>query len=227
MTRATPSVPQWASLPTGLSRKTIEKLNSGLQGWFVGLAERAGIRFRLPSSGPPRLQAGGSYPTFFRLIPLQDAAGELLPDADKRLSNDRDVLGFGEAIAEHSQTQPVETTLMGESELEIMSEPDTVAALKRLQGKVEGHLTFFLLRSTDALVSRLLVWPVLAQLSKGTPPEEVIATLRNTDDRRTAGLVQVIPASFICYPLLARSQPLAAVFTTAYGSQVVAVLRDG
>jgi hypothetical protein len=160
-------------------------------------------------------------------MPLQDAAGKLLPDASKLLRDDGNVLGFGEAIAEHSQTQPVETTLMGESELEIMSEPDTVAALKRLQGKVEGHLTFFRLRSTDALVSRLLVWPVLAQLSNGTPPEEVIATLRKTDDRRTGGLVQVIPASFICYPLLARSQPLAAVFTTAYGSQVVAVLREG
>lgn len=203
------------------------QLEPGLQGGFAGLARQAGLRYRLPTDGDPRLSAGGSYPPFFRLVPLQDADGEFYPDAQERLLTEGGSLGLGEAIAEHAKVSGVDVSLWGDHELRIVSEPDTIAALRQVQASSDAKLLFFRLRSTDALMARLFLWNIVAELAQGIPGQKVLANLRTAEDRLVGGIVQMAPSGFVCFPLLARSQPLAVVFLTAHGSQVVVVPARG
>src|SRR5882762_7121254 len=120
----------WATLPDSIDRAAIRALNPGLKGGFASLARQAGLRFRLPAEGRPSLSAGGSYPPFFRLIPLQDAAGQFYADAQQRLASDGGSLGLGEAMAEHAKIAGIDMSLWGEHEHRIATETDTMSALR-------------------------------------------------------------------------------------------------
>ena len=218
----------WAALPQSITRNSLRKLDPSLQGGLERLARRAGIQFRLSSDGPVRLKAGGSHPPFFRLISLQDAVGEFLPDASERLGQDGDDMGFGEAIAGHVKVQGLETTQWGAHEVAIVSDSDTVSALKRVQESTQSPLRFFRVKTTENLLGRLLLWNILTQLARGVPAGDVVSAVRRLNDRRrVSGIVEMAPASFMGYPLIARAQPLAAVFMTAHGSQVLALATRG
>jgi hypothetical protein len=217
----------WATLPDSIDRAAIRALNPGLKGGFAGLARHAGLRFRLPADGRPSLSAGGSYPPFFRLIPLQDAGGQFYADAQQRLASDGGSLGLGEAMAEHAKIAGIDMSLWGEHEHRIATETDTISALRVLESSSEQKLSFFRLRTTEALQARLFLWDVLTELAGGTPAQEALGKLRVRPDRLVSGIVQMAPAGFTCYPLLARSQPLGAVFLTAHGSQVVVLPVSG
>ena len=217
----------WVTLPEPINRSTMAQLDPGLKDGFAGLARRAGLRYRLPTDGRPRLSGSGSYPPFFRLVPLQDAGGEFYADAQERLVSDGGPLGLADAIAEHAKLGGIDVSLWGEHELRIVTEPDTISALRHLQASSKTKLSFFRLRSTDALMARLFLWNILTELAQGVPAQNVLAKLRGANDRLVGGIVQMVPSAFVCYPLLARSQPLAAVFLTAHGSQVVALPTQG
>jgi hypothetical protein len=128
------------------------------------------------------------------------------------------------AISEHAKAQGLETTTWGEHELQLATQTDTVTALGNIQTTV-GPPTFLRLQSTQALFSRLFLWDLLTELARGTQAREVAERLRQKKDRLVTGLIQVAPASFICPPLIARAQPLAALFMTAHLSQIVALAR--
>jgi len=218
----------WASLPESITRKTLRQLDPSLQGGLERLARHAGIQFRLSADGPVRVKAGGSHPPFFRLISLQDAAGQFLPDARDRLGQDGDVMGFGDAIAGHVKVQGLETTQWGAHEVDVVAEPDTISALRRVQESTQGSLKFFRIKTTDQLLGRFFLWNILTELARGVPAGQVVSAVRRLNDRRkVSGIVEMAPASFMGYPLIARAQPLAAVFMTAHGSQVVALARRG
>ncbi len=173
------------------------------------------------------MRAGGTHPIFFRLQRLQDNDGAFLPDAQDRLGTEGGALALDDAIAKHASTTGVDLSLWGDHEYKIATQRDTIAALQELQAATATPLSFFRLRSTDALMARLFLWDILTELAIGTPPEKVLATLRGREDRLVGGIVQMAPGSFVCYPLLARAQPLAVVFLTAYGSQVVVIPQRG
>jgi len=217
----------WATLPESIHRAAITTLNPRLKSGFVGLVRQAGLRFRLPANGRASLSAGGSYPPFFRLIPLQDEHGQFYADAQHRLASDRGPLGLGTAMAEHAKIAGIDMSLWGEHEHRIATQTDTISALRVLESSSKQRLSFFRLRTTEALLARLFLWDILTELAGGTPAHEVLEKLHGQADRLVGGIVQMAPAGFICYPLLARNQPLAAVFLTAYGSQVIVLPDSG
>jgi hypothetical protein len=211
----------WATLPPPIKSATIKLLDPGLIGGFASVARRAGLQFRESRSIAPRLRGGETFPPFFRLVSLQAPNGDLVPDAQRRINDGGSPLGFAQAIAAHAKGQQIHATPWGEFQLKILQSPDTVSVLGELQGSAESPLRFFRLRSTDALLAGMFLWRLITEVAQGVPPAAAVRTGRNRDDRFVGGLVQVAPASFVCYPLLGRNQPLAAVFTTEHGTQVI------
>ncbi len=217
------NVRAWVALPPPITTATLKQLDPGLSGGFAGVARRAGLQYRPSASLPPQLRAGAAFPPFFRLVALQDASGEFVADAQSRINDGGAPMGFAEAVAKHAAGQQIHTTAWGQAQLGILRDPDTVSVLRQLQASAESPLKFFRLRGTVALLARLFVWELITELVRGVPPSEAVRSGLNRNDRLVGGLVQVAPAGFICYPLLARSQPLVAVFTTEHGTQVVAL----
>lgn len=211
----------WVALPPPITTATVKQLDPGLIGGFAGIVRRAGLQYRQSGAISPRFRSGGTFPVFFRLVALQDASGEFVADAQRLINDGGAPVGFAEAVAEHATVQQIHATAWGKTQLEILRDPDTVSVLRQLQESAESPLKFFRLRATYALWARLFLWRLITELVRGVPPSEAIRTGRNRDDRLVGGLVQVAPAGFVCYPLLARHQPLAAVFTTEHGTQVI------
>ncbi len=181
----------------------------------------------MTNDGRVRLRAGQTYPIFFRLQSLQDDDGAFSADAQARLRTEGGQLGLDRAIARHAGVGGIDLSQWGEHEYNVATQPDTIAALKRLQAMSPTELSFFRLRTTDALMARLFTWEILTELVNGTPSQHVLTALRQQEDRLVGGIVQMAPAGYVCYPLLARPQPLAAVFLTAYGSQIVVMPKRG
>src|SRR5256885_11336569 len=123
----------WATLPPPVTSATIKLLDPGLIGGFASVARRAGLQFRDSTSMAPRLRGGKTFPPFFRLVSLQTANGDFVPDAQERIDDGGAPLGFGQAIATQGNGQQIHATPWGETTLKILENPDTVSVLRELQ----------------------------------------------------------------------------------------------
>ncbi len=132
----------------------------------------------MTNDGRVRLRAGQTYPIFFRLQSLQDDDGAFSADAQARLRTEGGQLGLDRAIARHAGVGGIDLSQWGEHEYNVATQPDTIAALKRLQAMSPTELSFFRLRTTDALMARLFTWEILTELVNGTPSQHVLTALR-------------------------------------------------
>jgi len=83
--------------------------------------------------------------------------------------------------------------------------PDTVSVLREPTRSAESPLRFFRL-AVQMLCRLASSWRLITEVFRASRQAEPFALVRSRDDRFVGGLVQVAPASFVCYPLLGRNK---------------------
>lgn len=93
--------------------------------------------------------------------------------------------------------------------------------LSVLAGPVKEGCRFFRIGSTSRLHARLRVLEIIAELSAGLTVPELSLGANYRLDSLVSGVWNSQPASLVCFPLTARLQPLALIYMTRTGSQIV------
>ena len=220
----------WATLPVSVDAERFEALGSRLRKELRSFLAGAGLQYRRTDQGrvclrcQPTDRGGLVYAR-----PLQNAAGQFRRDAPERLARDTVDAGL-EALIPDLLAKPGASLFgvnsWGHLQLELLSATDPLPLLRTV-AKERPDLRFYRVGGTDRLLRRLGFWRMLDQLLAGVDPEDMALGSQATDGPLVTGLVEVAPAALVCAPLLARFQPLAAVFQLANGGQVAMVPAHG
>jgi hypothetical protein len=175
---------------------------------------------------PEWLRSDSKTTTFLEAVALQDAEGELLPDAQTRI--DPDKFGADRGVAELMKRQ-VELglqppTALTKFQVELLSSQDPLGTLNEVAHT--SGLSLWAIKTTEALRRRLMIYEIFEYLRAGNDPTKFRERPR-VRNPVVSGLVELQPASTVSTVLAARGQPLVAVLLTPFLSQVVLIPRRG
>lgn len=170
-----------------------------------------------------------AHPQPFVLVkPLQNAAGQMRADA-------RDSLEAGAHIEENARAEiaeqirnayPLEGWIGSELQavqLELLANLDPMKTLADFAA-ARRDVRLFALRTTDRFHFLDVFWRLSADaILLGTSLEAMKEPNRYPKPTAVTGSAYMFSAHVVCAPLTARNQPLAAVFETLYGTQVIAL----
>jgi len=217
------NVADWAPMPKNLGSEALPVLDQTFQGGFRNAINGAWMRYRRESDGRITWRALNS-PTLISALKLQTADGRFRADARARLDGDLPGnLGASDELHQSIRRSGVETSPWAEWQLELLTSDDPIAVLDRVRASISGDVIFYRLKTTPALWWRLALWQAITELAKGAHPQAIAEAVQGRRNPAVSGMVELAPASVVCGPLLARQQPLAAVFMTAQGAQVLAL----
>lgn len=110
-----------------------------------------------------------------------------------------------------------------ELELNLLRQLDPIPMLQELIS-ANPHLRLFRILPTDKLKKREGLWRIISAASEhGESWGQMRTRQRLPDDIFGGVLATQWPSIFVCAPLVARNQPLALVFRTAQGAQLIAI----
>lgn len=210
-------------MPIPLVQLNRLRLKQDVRQFFLG----GGLRFNKAGETGIWLRSDTKSTTnLLEAIPLQDAKGELLADARRRL--DQDNLGCDLDVRKLIKRQ-VDLGLrppsaLTELQVELLSSQDPLATLNEAAHR--SSLSLWTIRSSETLRRRLFILQIFDYLRAGGDAAEFLKRPRVRTPVVT-GLVELQPASMICSVLAARNQPLVAVLLTPFLSQVVLVPKGG
>jgi hypothetical protein len=211
-----------AYVPISLAKLNRLRLRHDVRQFFLG----AGLRFNKEGETGIWLRSDARTDMFIEAVPLQDAKGELLPDAKQRIDPDEFGADHGMADLIKRQTdlglQP--PSALTKFQVELLSSTDPLGTLN--ETAQENGMALWAIRTTDALRRRLMIFQIFEYLRAGGDPATFIERPR-VQNPIVSGLVEVQPASTVCGVLAARNQPLVAVLLTPFLTQVVLVPKRG
>ncbi len=191
--------------------------DAGLQ---VSSAPDGSARLRIRSRPRP--------PKLAYLARLQRADGSFVQELDSLLERDtfgvdlRDALDEFYEKYEQIPREWIAASPLAEQQLQLWQADDTAAALREF---AEENQSFRLYRigTHPQFSARQTVFQVLGDLAQGIPPEDLVVGTARDEGYLLRGQISIGPSGLICPPMLARNQPLATVFVTRNGAQIIGV----
>jgi len=213
-------------MPTNVNAGSLQVLDAVFQGGFRKACAEARMRYRTEPNGQISWRAL-SRPVLFHAVPLQTAGGQFRAAARARLQDDLhgDDIGPTNELEQSIVESGVESSPWADVQRELVSAHDPVPVLEHFRETVAGELVFYRLKATSTLWWRSAIWQAVTEVAKGTSARAIAEAIGGRRNTAVSGMVELAPASVICGPLLARQQPLAAVFMTGQGAQVVVLAR--
>ncbi len=219
--RARPRLPD--ALVRRVHRAELDQLRSALR--MAGL--------RMLNDGRWRVVVDDGYEagSLIQIDSLQNKAGDYLPDAVASLTTGEGLVSLQTArqILEASSSRPQVTppaTPLQEIQEALLMELDPMRGLALISERYEGELRLFRIRATEMLYARDAFWRSATEsVEAGTSWGDLLRRqeLPPTD----IAIGHIHPSRYVCGPLVARHQPLAAVFTTARFAAIAAVPNEG
>jgi hypothetical protein len=226
---------EWALLPSAVSSQTFHSVEQRLTKQTMReFLQDAGLRVRR-DRGRLRLRSNASdHRPLLELYSLQDGTGRFRSDAAQVLSGASSLSGFGADLQEmlpRMLSQPgaqpqQDLNYWGRLQLAFWDASDPLAALSQLHAGQRGF-RFYVVHPTDKLLKRLIIWRVLEHLLAGHSVDTLPVGVQRNRTTLIDGIVEFTAATLVCAPLVARNQPLAAVFMTSSGIQVIGILEQG
>lgn len=221
-------IPRGMDLEPRLPEALLRTTDSALKERFRASLLKAGLRLRAEGS-TWSIRADPAHREPFVLVkPLQNAEGRIRADAAGSLKGGAHIEeAAAREMAEEIRTayppgEWVGTDLQG-IQLGLLANVDPLKTLKDfVEDRPEVRL--YALRTTDRFHFLDVFWRLAADASRlGTTLEQMKDRGRYPRPTAVTGTAYMFCAHMVCSPLTARNQPLAAVFETLYGTQVVAV----
>jgi hypothetical protein len=215
-----------------VSPRALREVSPELRGDLRQMFGRAGLSFTEEGEAAIRIRSDDDTSGLVVEIPLQTANGRLRGDVLKRL--ERGGLGFDSAASgmfrSAANQYGVALSHLGALELTLMQATSPEALVDELTRLVEsqaqggGPVRLVRLLSTNRLFTRLFLLDLIDGLLAGVSVSEFRKRARGS---WISGLVELQPQAIVCPPLIARSQPLAAVLMTPFLAAVVLLQRKG
>jgi len=225
---------QWALLPRNVSAQTFYSVEKRLAKQTMREFLRdAGLRARR-DQGQLRLRTDlTDHRPLLELHPLQGPDGSFGSDAAKVLTGTHMLSGINadiQAALPRLLSQPgaqpeQDLNYWGRLQVALLG-TDPITALRELHAG-QTQFRFWVVHATDKLIKRLIIWRVLDHLLAGKPVATLPVGTGRTRTTLIDGLVELTASTLLCAPLVARFQPLATLFMTSDGIQVVGVLEQG
>lgn len=212
--------------------KALRAVSPQLRGDLRQMFAKGGLHFEEEGSTAIRIRSDGASGGLIVELPLQAANGRFRADMTERLArgspkfDDTAPSLFASAVA----TNGVALSRLGAWELTLLqarTPSDVVNELTRLvKSQEDGGAPLRLVRllSTDRLFRRLFLLELIDGLLAGMSLSEL---RKRAHGGWVSGLVELQPQVFVCPPLIARNQPLAAALMTPYLMAVVILPADG
>jgi hypothetical protein len=209
-------------IPIALRQLNRLRLKQDVRQFFLG----GGLRFNKEGETGIRLRSDAKTSQFLDAVPLQDATGELLTDAQQRIDPDNFGLdrGADELIKRQTELGLQPPSALTRFQVELLASKDPLGTLNEVAHR--NALALWAIRTTDALRRRLMIYEIFEFLRAGGDPTKFRERPR-IQNPIVSGLLELQPASAICSVLAARNQPLVAVLLTPFLTQVVLVPKHG
>jgi hypothetical protein len=216
----------WTALPPTITPSIWQSLIQYLKPDLRALAADAGLRYRIAGHTvmvrlDPVIDDDLVY-----VKPLQSSDGKLKKDFAEILTADAVDIDLSHNLRPQLQANLLAGTLtlaqLGSFQAALYSAPDPKPVLLEILAD-NPYLRLFRIGSRQRLANRLLIWRIMTQLATGTGPQDLKIGVKGTANPLITGLVELLPASIVCAPLIARLQPLAAVLMTSRGAEIAVV----
>lgn len=202
--------------------------------WLDAAAREANLR--VAADGRRRVLQDASQPgDLIEAVPLRGDGGRWVDGGVASLTDGEHLvppelaeglLGNVKALLGRSSlTEPA--TPMEEIRRSLLLSLDPSDGLAQIDRYFDPSIDLFVIRPSRALYARHFVWRIL---TKAAEEELALTEVRErglASVPRDAALGEIVASLFVCPPLAARNQPLAAVFETARHAVIVAVPQSG
>ncbi|MFG3437797.1 hypothetical protein ACGF0J_11205 [Nonomuraea sp. NPDC047897] len=218
---------KWAPLPPQVTPSAWRAVQGRLQAEMRSLLADAGFQFRI--RGSHVLTCSRDPGPLVYATPLQNSAGALRADIDRKLKKDTfPGPGLQYAIEEAAKVpgfniQNIDYWMS--LQIAFLQEGNPAKAVRDLC-EAQPKFRFYRLGATRAFMLRQFVWRIIGHLINEIPAAQMPLGSARRDNMLVTGLLEAAQGSLLCAPLTARFQPLAAVLMTRIGSEV-AVLPHG
>jgi hypothetical protein len=216
----------WAALPPPITLSIWRSLGQYLAPELRTLAADAGFRYRaLGQTVIVRVDRVGGEDLVYAK-PLQTGDGRLKKDVDEILSANTVTADLARAVRPRLQANLTAGTLsldqLGAFQAALYSVQDPVPVLRQIL-EDNPQLRLFRIGSRERLWKRLFIWRIITQLADRVAPQDLTIGVKGSTNPLVSGLLELLPASIVCGPLVARLQPLAAILMSSRGAEIAVV----
>jgi hypothetical protein len=216
----------WAALPPTITPSIWHALSQRVTGGLRTFAAEAGFRFRVSAQTVLVRADAQSGHDFVYAKPLQSREGRLRANLADILSENTVAVDLSTALRPRLQAKFVAGELsldqLGSFQAALYSTQDPIPVLQQILDD-NPRLRMFRIGSRERLWKRLMIWRMITELNDGVGPQDLSIGKKRSENTLITGLVELQPASFICGPLVARLQPLAAILTTSRGAEIALI----
>jgi hypothetical protein len=215
----------WAALPPTITPSIWQSLSQYLAPGLRALGAEAGFRYRI--SGQTVMVRLAPVPDeLIYLRPLQAANGRFRQDSGEVLARDTVDIDLSKDLRPQLQARGAAGELsldqLGSFQAALFSVVDPMPVLREIFAD-NPHLRMFRLGSHERLWKRLLIWRIITELGSGVDPKDLSVGVRRNANPLITGLLELLPASLVCGPMVARLQPLTAILKTSRGAEVALI----
>lgn len=225
----------WAVVPSTVSSQTFYSVEQRLARQTMNhFLQDAGLRARRDQGRLRLRNIASDHRPLLELSSLQDERGRFHSDAAHILAGGNVLAGGGAGLQEvvprllsQPGAQPQhDLNYWGQLQLAFWHTSDPLSVLRKLHAEQAGF-RFYVIHPTDKLIKRLIIWRILDHLLKGNPVHMLPVGTQRKGTTLIDGIIELTASTLVCAPLVARFQPLAIIFMTSDGIQVIGVLERG
>ena len=215
----------WTTLPSAITPSIWQSLNHYLAPELRALGAEAGIRYRI--SGQAVMVRLAPVPDDLVYIrPLQAVDGQLRRDVHDILVRDTVEIDLSKDLRPRLLAKRASGELsldqLGAFQAALYSVEDPFPILREIVAD-NPQLRMFRIGSYERLWKRLLIWRIITGLGSGVDPKDLAIGVKSNPNPLVTGLLELLPASLICGPLVARLQPLTAILRTSRGAEIALI----
>jgi hypothetical protein len=224
MTAAMVTAP-WTALPAAITPSIWQSLSHYVAPDIRALAAEAGLRYRV--EGQTVMARLAPVPDDLVYIrPLQAVDGRFRRDVNEILVRDTVEIDLSKDLRPRLLAKRASGELsldqLGAFQAALYSVDDPFPILREIVAD-NPQLRMFRIGSYQRLWKRLLIWRIITELGSGVAPKDLAIGVRMNPNPLVTGLLELLPASLVCGPLVARLQPLAAILKTSRGAEIALI----